>query len=134
MRKEIVIYALIIVTVSIMADCRKSYAPPEINSNHLYLTVDGVINTSPNSISSFKLTRSQKLSDTSLFIPELSATVNIVNAAGISYPLTDTGSDGIYVSTMLTLDPSQKYILSVTTKNGNQYASDPVISNTNASD
>jgi Domain of unknown function (DUF4249) len=124
-RKEIVIYALIFVTVSIMADCRKSYAPPEINYNHLYLTVDGVINTSPESISSFKLTRSQKLSDTVPSIPERDATVFIKNGAGVSYPLIDTGSNGIYVSSALTLDPTQQYVLSITTSDGNQYASDP---------
>jgi hypothetical protein len=126
MRKEIVIYAFIFLAASVVADCRKSYAPAEINNNHLYLTVDGQINITPNSITSIKLTKSQNLSDTLPYIPELGATVNIINTSGISYPLADTGSNGIYVSAELTLDPSQKYILSVTTKNGNQYASDPV--------
>jgi hypothetical protein len=125
-RKEIVTCTLILLTVSFVADCRKSYAPPETSANHLYLTVDGIINIGTNSVSIFKLTRSQKLSDTLPSIPELSATVNIVNAAGIVYPLTDTGVNGIYLSTGLTLDPSRKYILSVTTKDGNQYVSDPV--------
>ena len=126
MRKEILKYALIFWMVSIVADCRKSYAPPETNANHLFLTVDGIINMGVNTVSSFKLTRSQKLTDTFSSIPELGATVNIINAAGFSYPLTDTGSNGIYVSSDLTLDPSRNYILSVTTKDGNQYASDPV--------
>jgi Domain of unknown function (DUF4249) len=126
MRKEIAKYSLVFLTVCIIADCRKSYAPPEINTNHLYLTVDGLINMTPGSISSIKLTRSQKLSDTIPSIPELGAAVNIMNAAGIGYPLTDTGSNGIYVSAVLTLDPAQQYVLSVTTKDGNQYASDPV--------
>jgi hypothetical protein len=128
MGKEVVKYILIFFTVSMVADCRKSYAPPEINYNHLYLTVDGFINTTPNSISSIKLTRSQKLSDTVPSIPERGATVNIINTAGIIYPLTDTGSNGVYVSTLLTLDPGQQYVLSVTTKDGNQYASDPLTS------
>jgi hypothetical protein len=125
-RKEIVKYALIFWMVSIVADCRKSYAPPETSANHLFLTVDGIINIGVNTVSRFKLTRSQKLSDTFPSIPELGATANIMNAAGISYPLTDTSSDGMYVSAQLTLDPSQNYILSITTKDGNQYASDPV--------
>jgi Domain of unknown function (DUF4249) len=126
MRKEIAKYSLVFLTVCIISDCRKSYAPPEINTNHLYLSVDGLINITTNSISSIKLMRSQKLSDTFPSIPELGATVNIMNTAGISYPLTDTGSNGIYVSAVLTLDPAQKYVLSVTTKDGNQYSSDPV--------
>ncbi|HET7000001.1 MAG TPA: DUF4249 domain-containing protein [Puia sp.] len=113
-------------TVCIISDCRKSYAPPEINTNHLYLTVDGLINITPNSISSFRLTRSQRLSDTFPSIPELGATINIINAAGISYPLADTGSNGIYVSDALSLYPTQQYILSVTTADGNQYISDSI--------
>jgi hypothetical protein len=128
MHKEMVKYSLIFLTVYMVADCRKSYAPPETNYNHLYLSVDGQINTTPNSVSSIKLTRSQKLSDTFPALTESGATVNIVNTAGISYPLTDTGLNGVYVSDLLTLDPTQKYILSITTKDGNQYASDPITS------
>ena len=106
--------------------CRKSYAPPEINANHLFLSVDGLINTGANGVSSIKLTRSQKLSDTVPSIPEKGATVIIKDGAGASYPLIDTGSNGIYVSSVLSLDPSQQYSLSITTADGNQYASDPV--------
>ena len=87
-----------------------------------------MINTSTNGVSSFKLTRSQKLTDTFPSIPELGATVYIKNGAGISYLLADTGSNGIYLSNLLTLDPAQQYVLYVTTKDGNQYASDPVTS------
>ena len=79
MWKEIVKYALIFFAVCIVTDCRKSYAPPEVNYNHLFLTVDGLINITPNSISSIKLTRSQNLSDTIASIPELGATVNIMS-------------------------------------------------------
>jgi len=126
MRKEVIKYILIFFTVSMVADCRKSFAPPELNYNHLYLAVDGFINTTPNSISNIKLTRSQKLSDTVPSIPERGATVTIKNTAGGSYPLIDTGSNGIYVSAALTLDPVQQYFLSITTSDGSQYVSDPV--------
>lgn len=108
--------------------CKKSYTPPEVNANHLFLAVDGLINTGINSVSTFKLTRSQNLSDTVPSIPEKGATVTIINEAGTSYPLIDTGSNGIYVSTVLSLDPAQQYTLSITTADGNHYASDPVIS------
>ncbi|HET7000000.1 MAG TPA: DUF4249 domain-containing protein [Puia sp.] len=106
--------------------CRKSYAPPEVNANHKFLSVDGLINTGPNNFSTFKLTRSQDLSDTVPSIPERGATVTIKDGTGASYPLTDTGSNGIYVSTELSLNPTQEYTLSVVTADGNQYASNPV--------
>ena len=106
--------------------CKKSYAPPETNANNLFLSVDGMINTGANGVSSFKLTRSQNLSDTVPEIPEPGATVSIQTTAGSSYPLIDTGSNGVYVSDALTLDPTQQYILKITTADGRHYVSDPV--------
>jgi hypothetical protein len=121
-------YGWILWIVAVFAGCRKVYTPEEISINHLYLTVDGLINMGANSISSFKLTRSQKLDDTVPSIPELGAAVSIqpVNS-GISYNLKDTGSNGIYVSDALTLDMTGQYILSVITSDGTKYNSDPVI-------
>ena len=106
--------------------CKKSYAPPEINANHLFLTVYGLINTSSNSVSSFKLTRSQNLSDTVAEIPELGATVLIQGSDGNRYPLVDTGSHGNYLSNPLSLDATKKFTLLITTSDGEQYQSDPV--------
>jgi len=119
------LYGLLVLFLFSSGNCRKSYAPPEINASHKYLSVDGMINMNTHGISSFKITRSQNLSDT-VFIPELRATVFIKNTTGMAYPLTDTGSNGIYVSDALSLDPTQQYILSVATADGNQYASDPI--------
>ena len=106
--------------------CKKSYAPPEINANHLFLTVYGLINTGSNSVSSFKLTRSQNLSDTVAEIPELGATVLIQGSDGNRYPLVDTGSHGNYMSDPLSLDATKKFTLLITTSDGEQYQSDPV--------
>lgn len=106
--------------------CKKSFAPPEVNAKHRFLAVDGLINTGVNSISTFKLTRSQDLSDTVASIPEKGATVIIKNNTGASYQLIDTGSNGIYLSTVLSLDPTQTYTLSITTSDANQYVSDVV--------
>jgi hypothetical protein len=127
MLKNVFKYGMMGMVIFIFYCCRKSYSPPEINANYLFLSVDGTINTGANGVSSIKLTRSQKLSDTVPSIPELGATVSIKNAAGISYPLIDTGANGIYVSSALSLDPTQQYTLSVLTSDGNQYASDPVM-------
>jgi len=64
MLKNVFKYGMMGMAVFSFCCCRKSYAPPEVNANHLFLSVDGLINTGPNNISTFKLTRSQKLSDT----------------------------------------------------------------------
>ena len=126
--KSVFKYGMMGMIVFSFCCCKKSYIPPEINANHLFLSVDGLINTGTNNISTFKLTRSQNLSDTVPSIPERGATVTIKNGSGSSYPLIDSGSNGIYVSTVLSLDPTQPYSLSITTADGNQYASDPVVS------
>jgi Domain of unknown function (DUF4249) len=128
MLKNIFKYGMMLMVIFSFCCCKKSYAPPVINANHMFLSVDGLINTGPSNISTFKLTRSQNLSDTVPSIPEKGATVTIKDGAGKSYPLTDTGSNGIYVSTKLSLYPTQEYTLSVLTADGNQYASDPVVS------
>src|SRR6201995_264082 len=105
MRRKSIRYTGIFFIMIITADCRKVYTPQEISVNHLYLTVDGTINMGINGISSFKLTRSQMLNDTSPSIPELGATVAIRSADGSAgFTMKDTGSNGIYVSDPLTLD------------------------------
>jgi Domain of unknown function (DUF4249) len=126
MLKNVFKHGMMLIVVFSFCCCKKSYAPPEVNANHRFLAVDGLINTELNSISTFKLTRSQNLSDTVPSIPERGATIIIKSSTGASYQLIDTGSNGIYVSTVLSLDPTQSYTLSITTSDGNQYASDAV--------
>ena len=106
--KNVFIHGMMLMVVFSFCCCKKSYAPPEVEANHLFLSVDGLINTGPGNISSFKLTRSQKLSDTVPSIPERGATVTIKDGTGASYPLLDTGSNGIYISSLLSLDPTQQ--------------------------
>jgi Domain of unknown function (DUF4249) len=106
--------------------CRKPYEPPAIRASSHILAVDGLINTGASSSSRFILTRSLSLLDSATDLPELGAQVLIQSASGSSYPLIDTGANGIYVSAPLSLDPSQKYQLSVTTAEGNKYLSDAV--------
>jgi Domain of unknown function (DUF4249) len=126
MRKWKFKYVLLLLIVCSHIACKKTYAPPETNVNHLFLVVDGLINTSAASVSSIKLTRSQTLSDTVPEIPEKGATVSIRAVGGGSYSLTDTGSNGVYTSDSLTLDNSRQYILAITTSDGKKYETDPV--------
>jgi len=112
--------------------CRKPYNPPAIRASNHFLAVDGVINTGAGSSSQFILSRSRSLTDSAIIFPELGAQVMIQTANGASFPLMDTGANGIYISALLNLDASQKYQLSVTTLDGNKYASDLVTPKTSA--
>ena len=126
MHKERIKYILVFVIMISAAHCRKAFNPPEIRASNHFLAVDGFINTGANAVSTFTLTRSLNLSDSVTNIPEPNAEVSILGSDGNSYPLTDTGAHGIYVSFPLNLDNSLSYQLSVTTSEGNKYLSDLV--------
>jgi hypothetical protein len=126
MREGRLKYFLMIIIIYIGTMCRKPYEPPAIKASNHFVAVDGFINTSPFSSTNIILTRSLNLLDSVTDLPELNAQVQIVNATGVVFPLTDTGANGIYVSGTLSLDPSQKYQLTVTTSDGNKYISDLV--------
>ena len=117
---------LVVVTIFSVLTCRKAYEPPAIKASSHILAIDGVINIGANSSTQFVLTRSRSLLDSVTDLPELGAVVMIRSAAGTSYPLIDTGANGIYVSEPLNLDPGQKYQLAVTTAEGSKYLSDLV--------
>ena len=125
--RELKLKYFIIVSMSLCTVmCRKPYEPAAIKASNHFLAADGVINTAAYSPSRFILSRSLNLLDSVTDLPELGAEVLIQSADGASFPLIDTGANGIYVSAPLTLDPSQKYRLAITTNTGNKYLSDAV--------
>jgi hypothetical protein len=126
MRERQIRYFVLTATIFGTAMCRKAYDPPAIKASNHFLAIDGVINTGKNSTTTFRLSRSVSLADTLPYIPELNAQVLIQTVNGPAYPLKDTGTNGIYVSEPLTLDPTQQYQLSVTASDGNKYLSDAV--------
>src|SRR4030095_639719 len=91
-----------------------------------FVAADGFINTTPERSTTIILTRSLNLLDSLTDLPELHAQVLAVSANGAMFPLTDTGANGIYVSAPLSLNPDQKYQISITTIDGNKYLSDLV--------
>jgi hypothetical protein len=110
-----------------LAGCRQAYEPPAIKAPNSYLVVDGFINAGANTTSSFNLNRTRNLGDsTTTGIPELKARVSILDAHGTTYTLTDTANTGIYTSAPLTLDVTGQYSISITTSDGQKYASDAV--------
>jgi Domain of unknown function (DUF4249) len=117
---------LVVATIFSVLMCRKPYEPPAIKASSHILAIDGVINIGANNSTQFVLTRSRSLLDSVTDLPELGAQVMIRSAAGTSYPLFDTGENGMYVSEPLNLDAGQKYQLALTTAEGSKYLSDLV--------
>jgi len=119
---------LLLLTFISMQDCRKPYEPPAIKASNHFVAVDGFINTGGNNSSTFIINRSLNLTDSVMDLPELGCIVNIQSESGVSYPMTDTGMNGTYVSEVLNLDPAIRYRLSVKTSDGNEYQSDFITS------
>lgn len=119
-------YVTLLAVIFLVIRCRKPYNPPVIKASNHFVAVDGVINIGANGSSRFILSRSRNLQDSATNLPELGAQLLIQSTGGGSFPLIDTGGNGIYVSAPLNLDPSQQYQLSITTSDGNKYLSDPV--------
>ncbi|HXD78293.1 MAG TPA: DUF4249 domain-containing protein [Puia sp.] len=119
--------ALALVSAILLAACRQAYAPPAITNPNHYLVVDGFINIGANTVTTFKLTRTRNLGDSTVQgIPELGARVAIVGAGGGSWPLSEIIGTGRYASDPLTLDPTRKYSIAIVAFNGEVYNSDPV--------
>ena len=126
MRKNRGKYLLLVLLSLCLAKCRKPYEPPAIKASNHFLAVDGFINTGPFGVTTITLTRSLNLSDSVPILPELNAQVMIKSSDGVLFPLVDTGSNGVYVSSTLNLDPSLQYQVTVTTTDGNKYVTDLV--------
>src|SRR5579863_9636796 len=108
-------YLMLLLTTG-FSTCREPYAPPAITNPNRFLVVDGFINTGANTVTTFNLSRTRNLDDTTVTgVPELDAQISIVSSSGAAYPLTETVGTGIYSSGALTLDVTQQYHLSITT-------------------
>ncbi len=103
--------------------CKRQFEPPELKVNYNYLVVDGVMLNSPDSSTTFVLSRTRKLSDTVLNIPETNAVVNIEGSAGENFQLNEV-SAGNYRINGLTLNTTSTYRLKIATASGGQYLSD----------
>ena len=120
-------YILLLFLLSSLIACIKQYAPPAVvSANNNYLVVDGFINAGPNESSSFILSRTRNLGDTSTVdVPELNATISIVSQlTGATFPLTDSNNTGVYNSASLNLNTADEYQLKINTTNGDHYLSD----------
>lgn len=117
-------YLLVALTVCIALNCKKPFVPAALTSGNNYLVVDGIINTSPNGVTSINLSRARNIGDTTYAVlHENNATVVIESSSGLYYPLHQV-QDSAYVSDTLNLDANQTYRLNITTQNREQYLSD----------
>lgn len=110
----------------LMLCCKQAYEPPAVRAVTNFLVVDGFVNASPGSKTTFLLSRSRNLVDTLDLIPELNAEVLIEARTGSVIRLNAEGK-GVYSNSQpVTINRAEEYRISIRTKDGRNYVSDYV--------
>jgi len=118
--------SILILSGILYVSCKKNYNPPAINVDNRFLAIDGSLVNSVDSPSVFRLSRTTKLTDSTLaYNAETGATVSVEDSSGGSFPFVETEA-GKYTSNPLSLNLSDKYRLKITTSSGENYVSDYV--------
>src|SRR5688572_28941529 len=102
--------------------CVEPYYAPDVGGDINVLVVDGFVNASNGSIT-VRLTHTAKLNNEEGFPAEQDAVVSVKSDAGDYFTLFEQDS-GRYVADGLTIDPSLKYQLYISTSDGEEYLSD----------
>jgi hypothetical protein len=118
------VFYILLVLILTVIQCRKPYQPVLIQLNNNYLVVGGIINASPNAVTTLFLSRTVNLTDSNTNIPELNAAVEIESGRGLKYPLVQQGTPGTYSSDSLTLDNTDQFRLNIMTTDGDSFQSD----------
>ncbi len=121
MKNNILFFCLICLTT--FTACKREFEPPELRVDYNYLVVEGVMVNSVDSPTTFTLSRTRKLSDTVLNVPERNANVSIEGSNGENFQLAES-SPGNYSISHLALNTSSTYRLKISTASGGQYLSD----------
>lgn len=115
------VYILILLMTEMA--CKKPYEPRVTANSGNYLVVEGVINITDSTI--IRLSRTVKVDTSINSKPEFGANVTVVDEAGNTYQLTETGN-GYYKTPPLNLSSSNKYAIRIITTENKAYQSDYV--------
>jgi len=109
-----------ITTATMVAGCRKPYAPPAVLARASYLVVEGVIDSGSDS-TLIALSRTVNIANHTSLLIDSGAEVAVEREDGANYPLSKF--KGRYLVIGLNLDKAKKYRLHIKT-GGDEYASD----------
>lgn len=111
-----------ITAAAFLSGCKKEYLPVISEGESSFLVVSGFINTAGDSKTTITLSHTVRLGDTVLFAPELGAIAKIESNTGQVYPLGNMGN-GVYESSVLSLDNTSKYRISILREGNRRYES-----------
>jgi len=104
-----------------LASCKEEYEPQIKSNEQSVLVVEGILN-SGDEPTTVKLSRTTKLNDSAMVQPVTGAALAVESESGSSTALYES-APGTY-NGFLTLDPTEKYQLRITTADQKAYASD----------
>lgn len=107
-----------------LGGCIDPYEPPVIGEDHRFLVVEGFI-TSDDGASHIRLSRTARLADSAMIMPERNAQLQLEGEDQSLQRLQDNGG-GLYSISQLKLQEGLNYRLRIHTANGAEYLSDPI--------
>ena len=111
-----------LIGVMFLPQCKQPYISPYTSPKTGYLVVEGYI--SGNTLTSFRLSRTIKLSSDTTNPQEPGATVQVEGTDNSVYPLIDEGGGVYNTADTLPLTTTAKYRLRIQTQSGGEYLSD----------
>ncbi|WP_187261938.1 DUF4249 domain-containing protein [Pontibacter beigongshangensis] len=106
----------------LLGSCIDPFQPEVVERPNNYLVVDGYIN-SGGELTTFRLSRTQNLTEKGEPAAESGATVVVEEEGGAGYALPELTA-GVYAARLQSLNPERQYRLYIKTTNGREYASD----------
>ncbi|MBS1609606.1 MAG: DUF4249 domain-containing protein [Bacteroidetes bacterium] len=126
MKKEKIIYSLLMPMIVFFFSCKEKYVPSVANSNLNYLTVDGFLNNSSDS-AFIRLSRTRNLDSSLLNSGENGAELTIEDSSGNAiYYFRQLNNNGMYTLPGMNLNVNNKYKLRIKTVSGGEYLTDEI--------
>ena len=121
-RYGFVLLKVVSVLFFMMAGCREPFNPSIVTESSNFLVVEGFLNIGEGATNIY-LSRTTKVSEPGIIIPELNARLQVEGDNGVVFPLQEIGG-GRYSVETINFDPSTEYRLRIATNDGKEYLSE----------
>ena len=116
---------VVMMIVAVVYGCKEKYISSVVSTGTGLLVVEGFIATGPGGVTTIRLTRTTKLTDSANLYEKKAAVTIQTQGSSTVYPLTE-GANGVYTSAALSLPVTGKYRIRILTSTNKEYLSDYV--------